>query len=143
MNVSIRVTGVPKIIKKLGWKPAHVQKLAKALKRVGEQILDDADAHVPIKYGNLQASGKVKGPVSTQFGYGAIVIVEYGGGAARGKPFPAPQVLLGGVVDYAILVHEVTARSGDLKWLQNAFNQNVNQVKTEIGKELKALFDNL
>ncbi len=143
MNVKIYVTGVPRIVKKLGWKPAQAQKLAKVFRRIGERILQDADGRVPVKYGNLKASGKVKGPISTQFGFGAVVIVEYGGGTAKGSAFPVPQVLQNGVVDYAIMVHEVTAQSGELKWLQNAFHANVGQIRQEVGKELKALFASL
>lgn len=137
--VTVRVTGIPKVVKRLGWSGKDTQQVAQALKEVGQKILDESDRTVPVKYGNLKATGKLKGPVSILFGQGARVTVEYGGQPAKGKAFPRPDVVPQGV-DYAVMVHEVTARSGLLKWLQRAFANHVPQVKPTVQKAIDRLF---
>lgn len=142
IRIEIEISGVPKAIKKLGWTHKDAQRLAIPLLKVARKILNDADQRVPVKFGNLKASGKIIGAKSISFGAGVEVQVEYGGSASREGPFPAPQELSSGAgkVTYAVEVHERTAKSGQIKWLEKAGNAHYHEIKPAVEEEVKKVF---
>lgn len=142
IDIEIQVDGIPRAIRKLGWKHRDAQRLALPLLKVARRILDDAQTRVPVLTGNLKASGKIKGAKSIDFGMGVEVQVEYGGGPSKEGPFPAPAELAaqGGKVTYATEVHERTARSGELKWLENAGDAHYAELKPAVEAELQKIF---
>jgi len=137
--ITVKITGVTQVMKRLGWSAKDTQQVAKSLRLVADDILKEADSTVPVKYGNLKASGEATGPISTQFGSGATVTVKYGGLPARGQSFPEPSVVPNGV-DYAVTVHEVTAKSGLLKWLEIAFRNHVKDIRPAVEKAVMRVF---
>ena len=76
----------------------------------GTRVLNQSDAIVPVKFGNLKATGAVLGP--QRVAGGALQVqLKYGGSAARNKALPRPDVLGPDKVDYALMQHETNARS--------------------------------
>lgn len=142
INIEISVSGIPKAIKKLGWTHKDAQRLALPLLKVARRILDDARTRVPVQTGNLRASGKIKGAKSIDFGTGVEVQVEYGGVASKEAAFPAPAELAakGGKVTYAVKVHEVSAQSGELKWLERAGDAHYHELKPAVEAEIQKVF---
>lgn len=135
VSIVIEVTGVPGVSRKLHWTPSDIQRLGVPLLKIAKRMLTDADTRVPVKTGNLQATGKTRGPGSIHFGNGVEVEIEYGGAAAKDRTFPDPAALPpSGQVDYAAQVHELTARSGELKWLERAAEAHLSEIAPEVLK---------
>lgn len=137
-GVKVTVIGVPQVLRRLRWTPAEAQKLRPTLKGSADRILANSDQEVPVRFGNLRASGKVKGPSSIQFGFGVAVEVEYGGRAAKGGAFPRPDVLRRGAVDYAIPTHE--GESSRPKYLERPFNAEAPDVPGQVLRAVLGIF---
>lgn len=138
ITLEVKVTGVAQVLRRLRFTPEQASRLGIPLAKVARAILDDADPRVPVRFGNLRATGKIIGPRSISFGRGQEAIVEYGGRAAKDKRLPAPQVLRGGRVTYAIPVHE--GFSSRPFFLKQAFDAQAGQLAEEVGKQVMADF---
>lgn len=137
LQFTIEVSGIGPIQRRLVWTPENATAVAIGLLKSGRIMLDDSRPNVPVLTGNLQSTGKIKGPISTQFGFGQRVEVEYGGGtsleSAGGFPDPG-QLPVGGRVNYAAEQHERNPRKA--KFLENAFIREASNTVGRVADEL-------
>lgn len=105
-------------------------------KEAGEIILEETLPLVPVQYGSLRESGRVK---VEDHGRGLTVNVSFGGDLARVRPSPnAPT----GIVDYAVIVHEdlnTPRQNGQAKFLEVGAMRARDRVEKHIITRLKEI----
>lgn len=139
IQVTLKIDGIQKVLGHLRWTPEDDLAIALGLLKSGRRMLNLADPNVPVQTGNLRSTGKIQGPVRTQFGRAQEVRVEYGGDVSKEHGgFPAPQRLaaLGGRVTYAAYQHRNNPRLP--RWLENAFQAESPNTARRVADELRA-----
>jgi len=97
-------------------------KVANELYLTGQLIMTESKRRVPVKTGNLRASGQVARPERTE-GRKIVVTLSYGGAA----------------VDYAVPVHENLEAEhphGQAKYLESVLNEYVETAGEEIAARI-------
>lgn len=138
----------------VGLEMEGIEELAAALRQAGERapemfagvLYREAErimavskgSEVPVDWGNLRATGHVQLPEIA--GSEVSVTLGYGGPAGPGETFPHPEVLEGGRVGYAVIVHEDTMLrhpTGKAKYLEDPMLRAAGDMEARLADELR------
>lgn len=104
-----------------------------------KDVLVQSEEIVPVKFGNLKATGDTRGPQKLRNGF--QVQIKYGGNAGKGKTLPRPEALAqaGGGVSYASAQH-LTNPNGGREFMTKPFLGSANDFYAAIRKGINRIF---